>query len=284
MTIRPAARATTPAETEQTSWRNTIIVGDASHLLRVLPRAVGPVPLILFSPPYNLGTTTGGGFPGKGGAAGKWGGGALSEGYDGTDDAMPQPVYMAWLADVLDAAWQALSDDGAIYMNHKPRILGGVLLSALDYVPAHLRRYVRQEIVWARAGGVNFSASFYVPTSERIVVIARPAWRLKSKGASGAGDVWTISQQAGTWHPAPFPLALAERVLETTGAALVIDPFMGSGTTGRAARRLGVPWIGFERSARYAAQAMRDIENTMPYSSATRDLFDQMDGLLETTP
>lgn len=284
------------------NWRNRIVIGDAAHLLRALPHAAGPVPLILFSPPYNLGVTTGGGEPsarmghyaddapmGKArGGMGKWSkasqAGGLSGGYDQTDDAMPMPVYLAWLADILDACFRALANNGAIYFNHKPRILNGQLLAAMDYVPAHLRPFVRQEIVWARAGGINFSPAFYVPTSERIIIIAKSEWRLKSKGASGVGDVWSIPQETNTWHPAPFPLALAERVLETTGSPLVVDPFMGSGTVGKAARRMGVEWIGFERSERYAIQAEAEINAVQPYHPLMREVFDQVSLLEGTTP
>lgn len=280
---------------ESISWYQRIIVGDAGPLLRVLPTAIGRgVPLMVFSPPYNLGTTTGGGFAMSRRRSdrkqGKWGGAktesapnghyrddhgvrarggqggwkqphgsGIADGYDGYDDRLPMSVYRAWLADILEAAWHALSEDGAIFFNHKPRILQGELLPVWEYVPESLRPFVRQEIVWARSGGVNFSPAFYLPTSERIMIIARPAWRLKSRGASGVGDVWRIPQERQTWHPAPFPLALVDRILETTAADLVVDPFMGSGTTAKAAQRRGIAWIGFERSADYAARAMEDI-------------------------
>jgi site-specific DNA-methyltransferase (adenine-specific) len=274
----------------QPDYLNRITIGQCEVVLRRLPDR--SVPLFLFSPPYNLGTTSGGGFPaarmghyseraplGRArGGAGKWGGGALAQGYaDSTDDALPMYRYRGWLMDVLRQCWRVLSDDGAIFFNHKPRILNGRLLAPMDYLPPALRPFVRQEIIWARAGGMNFSPAFYVPTHERIVVIARPGWRLKSKGASGAGDVWYIPQQSDTWHPAPFPRALAERVLETTGARLVCDPFMGSGTTAKAARKLGVAWIGIERSPIYAARAEREIAAVEPMHPAMREVLAQTD-------
>lgn len=265
---------------------NTIIVGRAEVVLRRFePRSI---PLFLFSPPYNLDRRAGGrrtsvAYPGGGithskghyadvaaygarGGAGKWRNGTA---YDTHNDAMEWDAYAAWQADVLRAAWRACS--GAIYYNHKPRVQSGVLITPLDYVPPDLRPFVRQEIVWARAGGVNMACTHYMPTHERIIIIARPEWRLKSKGASGVGDVWSIPQQANTWHPAPFPEALAARVLETTGAPLVCDPFMGSGTTGRAAVRAGVAYIGIEKSGAYAARAQAEINRidpSRPMSSA----------------
>jgi site-specific DNA-methyltransferase (adenine-specific) len=255
--------------------------------LQSLPDA--SVPLFLFSPKYNLGNTTGGGMPGKkfghydpaGGMAkrggmDKWSGGALAYGYDTDDDNMPHEEYVAWLNSILRECWRCIPETGAIFFNHKPRILSGVLVEPRDYVPSDL--IVRQRIIWARAGGVNFSPAFYLPTYEEILVIAKLGFRLKSKGASGAGDVWQIPQETSTWHPAPFPLALAQRVIETTAPAYICDPFMGRGTTAIAAGLAGIGFLGCDRSAAYVARAQRDyayqVERKALESDWTGTLFD----------
>lgn len=268
---------------------NTITVCDALEFAQALP--AGGVPLFLFSPPYNLGNSSGGGLPGakrqghypadaplgrrggpyqsakdEGRRVGKWSGGALADGYDDYRDGLPWPEYTAWQQAILTECWRCLPENGAIYYNHKPRVLDGVLLDPIVFIPDGL--YIRQRIIWARAGGVNFSPSFYCPTHEYIYVIAKPDFRLKSKGASGAGDVWFVSQEANTWHPAPFPLSLAERVIETTMPALVCDPFMGSGTTAKAAKRYGVPFIGCDRNAAYVERAMHELDDIQPYEPA----------------
>ncbi len=61
----------------------------------------------------------------------------------------------------------------------------------------------------------------------------------------------------GYSHPAMFPLALPTWfiLLLCPPAGVVLDPFMGSGTTAVAAERLGRAWIGIERSAEYARGA-----------------------------
>lgn len=261
-----------------TEYQNQIVTGDALDFARSLP--AGSVPLFLFSPPYNLGNSSGGGLRGsqkqghytdgttlgkRGGGrrkgmgkrSGKWDGGALANGYDDYSDNLPWPEYIAWQKDILTDCWAALPENGAIFYQHKPRILDGVLLDPITFVPDCC--IVRQRIIWARAGGINFSPSFCCPTHEYIYILARPAWRLKSKGASGVGDVWSIPQESSTWHPAPFPLALAERVLEITMPALVCDLFMGSGTTGRAAKRFGIDFIGCDRNPAYVERANQEI-------------------------
>ena len=240
----------------------TIYHGDCRDVLPTLPA----VDLFFTSPPYNLGTTTGGGFGhyhaqarlGKQrGGGGKWTGGALSEGYGKHDDAMPHEEYVAWQKDILLLCWAQLSERGAIFYNHKPRVQGNVLITPFDYNPG---LPVRQVVIWARAGGVNFSPSFYVPTHEWVVIFAKTDWRLRDKGASGVGDVWRIAQQVGDIdHPAPFPVELPARAIETTPPGLVCDPFMGSGSTLRAAKDLNRRAIGIEIEERYCEIAAKRL-------------------------
>lgn len=234
----------------------------------VLP-GLGRFDLALFSPPYNLGNTSGGGFSGKRtghyavdskmgsrGGAGKWSGGALANGYGLHDDAMDHDAYVAWQKRVLGDVWEHISDAGAIYYNHKPRVLNGDLVTPLDYNPG---LPLRQVVIWARAGGINFSPTFYVPTHEWIAIFAKPDFELRSKGASGVGDVWYIPQEPDLEHPAPFPLALAMQAIETTPAASVLDPFCGSGTSGVAAVKLGRKFTGIELEPKYFDLARRRI-------------------------
>lgn len=68
-------------------------------------------------------------------------------------------------------------------------------------------------------------------------------------------------------HPTVKPLALMQylcRLTKTPMGGLVLDPFMGSGTTGVAAIREGRRFVGIELSAEYAAMARRRIENDAP--------------------
>lgn len=248
-------------ESIPTDYRNQIIVGDALELLRTLPDE--SVPMFLFSPPYNMGYTTGGGMKqykikrARTPSQKTWYGAALANGYDGNDDAMPMNDYIAWLQAVIQECWRCLSPRGGIYFNHKQRILNGVCYTPLEYVPSGVT--VRQVVIRQCAGGIGFNHKFYCPTHEWIVILAKDKWQLRDRGASGVGDVWYIPQESGTWHPAPFPLALATRALETVMPAFVVDPFMGSGTTAKAAAKLGIGYIGFELSESYAARARKEI-------------------------
>ncbi len=256
---------------------NTVIVGDALEYLEALPPA--SIPLFLFSPPYNLGNSSGGGIQayraghyrkdapmGSRGGRSAWKGAQIANGYSDHDDAIPPAEYKAWQQHILAECWRALSDDGAIYYVHKPRIQNGICQTPLDFNPGHL--LLRQIVIWAKAGGFNWNPMYYCPTHEWIVIWAKPQFRLVDRGVAAGGDVWSIAQQSNTWHPAPFPLVLAERVIATTMPTLVCDPFIGSGTTAKAAKRYGINWIGCEKSVAYAERAMREIEATQPRAAA----------------
>jgi site-specific DNA-methyltransferase (adenine-specific) len=251
----------------------TIFHGKAEEVLPTLN--AGCCDLAVTSPPYNLGNTSGGGFPGvkmghydanapmgaKRGGMGKWAKaaekGGLAHGYGGHNDSMPHGEYVEWQKLVLREAWRVMSDTGAIYYNHKPRVLDGLAVLPLEYNPG---LPLRQIVIWARAGGVNFSPAFYLPTHEWVMVLAKPAFRLRDKAASGAGDVWYVPQESGTEHPAPFPLEIPLRALETTGARRVLDCFCGSGTTLRAAKDLGREAVGIEREERFCEMSARRLE------------------------
>jgi len=76
-------------------------------------------------------------------------------------------------------------------------------------------------------------------------------------------SVWDIPPESAkrVGHPAPFPIALAERVIHLYSYAgdVVLDPFCGSGTTCLAAQRLGRRWVGYEINEEYCALARRRV-------------------------
>ena len=75
-------------------------------------------------------------------------------------------------------------------------------------------------------------------------------------------QIWTLNGASTREHPAPFPLALAERLVRMFSFVgdTVLDPFMGSGTTNLAAARLGRNSIGVEIEKSYFEQARRRLQ------------------------
>ncbi len=215
----------------------------------------GSVDLVVTSPPYNIRNSTGNGL--KDGLGGKWENAALVNGYSHSDDCMPHEEYVDWQRRCLTAMMRVLGNDGAIFYNHKWRVQNGVLQDRSDIVSGFP---VRQVIIWQRQGGINFNPGYFLPTYEVIYLICKPDFRL-AQHANAIGDVWQIPQERDNPHPAPFPVALAQRCIESTTAQLVIDPFMGSGTTALAAEMCGREWIGIDISDKYCKMATERVEN-----------------------
>lgn len=77
---------------------------------------------------------------------------------------------------------------------------------------------------------------------------------------------YAVSGQRGNDHPAPMPEGLAQHLvcLSCPPGGLVLDPFAGSGTTGRVALRKGRSFVGVEIDAGYAELARRRIVDDAP--------------------
>lgn len=234
----------------------TLYHGDCACILPQLPL----VDLVFTSPPYNL---AGRPWPKLGhwgtgdspGGRSKWKNG--SDGSSGVkyashNDGMPHAEYVIWQQSVLQQLWERLTPTGAIFYNHKPRVIGAKLWLPLELNPG---LPLRQIIIWRRAGGINFTPTAYVPTHEWVMVFAREAFRLRDKSASGTGDVWYVPQRPDKDHPAPFPVGLPTNAIQTTKPGIVLDPFCGSGTTLLAAKQNGRTAIGIEIDERYCELA-----------------------------
>jgi modification methylase len=232
--------------------------------LDVLP-TLRDVGLIVTSPPYNLNrglddVPVESMHDRRSGSRSGRAANRLTDSYSCHDDAMPQADYMAWQRAVLSACWSVLRDDGAIYYNHKPRSQAGRYRHPLVFVPEHVT--LRQVVIWNRVEkGQAYTANAYVPACEWLLVLARDGFRLKGREASALSDVWTIHpERNGRGHPCPFPLGLPARVLATAACnGTVVDPFMGSGTTLRAAKDVGVRAVGVDIDERYCEIAAQRL-------------------------
>ena len=246
--------ATRPDPEREDDWLGKVHCADAIEFLNRLP--VNAADVVVTSPPYNIKNSTGNGL--KNGKGGKWPKAGLIEGYEAHDDAMPVDEYITWQQACLRAMWRVLRHDGAIFYNHKWRVQGGKWERLADAITAEFP--LRQIIIWKRQGGINFNPGYFLPTYEVIYLIAKPEFRLADK-ANALGDVWEIPQERNNKHPAPFPVELAQRCIQSTPktARVVLDPFMGSGSTAIAANQAGRDWIGIDISEDYCKLARERI-------------------------
>jgi site-specific DNA-methyltransferase (adenine-specific) len=231
---------------------NKFSCGDAVKLMQKMPDE--SIDVVVTSPPYNLKNSTGNGM--KDGRGGKWSSAALLDGYSDHSDNMPHDEYVSWQRDCLSEMYRLLKPDGAIFYNHKWRVQAGLLQDRSDIVEGFP---VRQIIIWRRKGGINFNPGYFLPTYEVIYLIAKPEFKLAPK-ANAFGDVWEFTQEMKNDHPAPFPLSFASRCVESTTGKVVLDPFMGSGTTALAAVDNDRDFIGLEISKEYVELAKQRLK------------------------
>ena len=129
-----------------------------------------------------------------------------------------------------------------------------------------IRNISKQQIIW----GGNYFTDYLPPTMQWLV------WDKGQRGFSLAdGEFAWSSQQAaarifnysraealkdGKQHPTQKPVALMLWCIDKTKGNVVLDPFMGSGTTGVAAIQMGRKFIGIEREPKYFDIACKRIE------------------------
>jgi len=127
-----------------------------------------------------------------------------------------------------------------------------------DEVAGYFSLPLRAEIVWAKDCHAG-PPSPLAPRDERIWIFAKDG----IKGATFETSVWdhpVIPTWAHKNHKNEKPIGLMRRLVAWLNPATVLDPFMGSGTTGVACVALGRRFIGIERENEHFATACRRIE------------------------
>ncbi|MCU4186590.1 site-specific DNA-methyltransferase [Acidiferrimicrobium sp. IK] len=204
--------------------------------------------------------------------------------------------YLAMLSGVFAECATALEPGGRMAINvanlgRKPyRSLSADVISILE---DDLGLLLRGEVIWQKAKGAGGNCAWGTyqrpgdpvlrDLTERVIIASKgrfdravsPAERaargLPSEGTifrdeflEATVDLWEIPPQSATrvGHPAPFPVELPQRLIDlyTYRDDLVVDPFMGSGTTAVAALRTGRHFVGYDTDAAYVAAALGRVE------------------------
>ena len=235
----------------------TIYHGDC----RAVVSSLSSVDCVVTSPPYN----TLAGIPEK--PSGLWAKSGLQfvraiteNGYfDDRDELEYQAEQNALFASIRSVC----APTASLFYNHQIRWRDRVLLHPVEWFRPD-GWLLRQEIVWDRCGGMMFNARMFVRFDERILwFVAGEEWKW-NQASVGLGTVWRFApmrQQQGKEHPVEFPETLPKSCIAATTdlGDVVLDPFMGSGTTLVAAKRLGRKAIGIEREERYCEIAAKRL-------------------------
>lgn len=273
------ARFTPPETSEDSDFSaqkgiDDVFCGDARHMDQLED---GSVALVVTSPPY---------------FAGKEYEEALGKGH------IPATYldFLAMLEEVFAECVRKLEPGGRIAVNvanlgRRPyRSLSSDVTVILQ---DKLRLLLRGEVVWQKARGAAGSCawgSFQRPANpvlrdltERIVIASKGRFDralsarerhkrgLPSEGSifrdefmEATTDVWEMPPESASrvGHPAPFPVELPERLIHlyTYRGDLVLDPFMGSGTTAVAAVRTERHFVGYDTEEKYVLAAKKRVE------------------------
>ena len=237
------------------------------------------VSLMVTSPPYNINIDYGN----------KWDKGKLveSKGKKYVDN-LEEEEYRAMLSAVIEETKRVLKDDGEIWFNIKNRYKNEAIIPPFWIMEFFKDMYLKNIIIWNFDWGGSTNKRFcsryeyvffftkkksdYTFNLEDVKIPAlnyRPD-RYKSQ-LKNPTDVWNISLVSGnsperTEHPAQYPEELIERIIKvgTNPGDLVLDPFMGSGTTAVVAKKLGRNYVGYEIEPSFIKIAEKRLNNVTP--------------------
>jgi len=166
-------------------------------------------------------------------------------------DSREEQEYAEEQVRILDLCYDATAEDGALFYNHKLRWRDKKMLHPLDIVRGS-KWDIKQEIVWRRDGSMTMNARMFPPNEERIYWLRKDQWRWQ-KECNRWMSVWEINSDKKSPHPVGFPVALPYRAIMATTEPgdVVLDPYMGGGTTGLAAITNDRRFIGIERDERH---------------------------------
>lgn len=223
--------------------------GDCLAILKEIPS--DSVDLIITSPPYNLGHNK------------RNCGGQLIK-YNTYEDNMKYEDYINWQVKILNECFRVLKETGVLYYNHKERHIKNFYFNPLNIIQKSNFK-ILQTIIWDRFSGTTFNIGRYVNKYETITVCYKTNKYMRiNKKYEREFDIWKILPSKNALQVATFPLELPIKIItgyDYKEHLLVLDPFMGSGTTGAACKKLGRDFIGIEIDEKYFNKAKNRIEN-----------------------
>lgn len=182
--------------------------------------------------------------------------------YDTFNDKMSDEEYANWQIECINEMIRVLKPTGTIVYNHKDRIFNYEVLSPLEWILKSNAIY-RQHITWDRCGMQAYNPVRFYRVEEDLYILGKKAKGFKwNKNCAKYLSVWRIPPSKNDDFPCSFPIEIPKRVIEafTDENDIVLDPFMGSGTTAIAAKGLNRKYIGFDISDKYCQMAEERIK------------------------
>jgi len=244
--------------------------GEAISLLRALE--ANSVDLIIADPPYNLGKDYGNG-----------------------SDNKDKEVYLSFSLDWLTACHRVLKPGGTLYVFMGVRFISYIY----DILENRLNMSFQSWVTWHYTQGLGKRKAFS-PRHDDVLVFSKDmpskfnldAVRVPQKyyrarnnmRGANPGDVWQFSHVHYSNpnrqdHPTQKPEGLIERMVLASSdeGDLIVDPFLGSGTTARVCQVLKRNCTGFELNSGYVEQIKARL--AQPFTG-----FDSLDPRMQRVP
>lgn len=238
--------------------RNRILLGSSAQMKEIPDNCVH---LMVTSPPYNV-----------------------SKEYD---EDLSLKEYLELLGNVFSETYRVLVNGGRACVNvanlgRKPYI---PLSDYISRMMSEIGFLMRGEIIWNKGAGAGVSMAWgsWMSASnpvlrdvhEYILIFSKGAFQRKKSAEQEdtiekeqfmewTKSVWTMNTESAKkiGHPAPFPVELPYRLIQlyTFKQDVVLDPFMGSGSTAIAALASNRSYIGYEIDPEYIQLAQQRID------------------------
>jgi site-specific DNA-methyltransferase (adenine-specific) len=265
-------------------YLNTIINGSCTHMKEIPDNSLH---LMITSPPYNV-----------------------SKEYD---DDLSLLEYLNLLKNAFSETYRVLVNGGRACINvanlgRKPYI---PLSDYISKMMIEIGFNMRGEIIWNKAASASPSTAWGSwqsaanPTlrdiHEYILIFSKGNYRrerakeeidkkqntiTKEQFMEWTKSIWTMNAESARriGHPAPFPEELPNRLIQlySFSTDIILDPFMGSGTTAVASIKSNRNFIGYDINEEYIKLADKRIKNALQESHT---LFEPMESeILENEP
>ena len=249
---------------------NQLICGDAVEELAKFSDA--SIDLVVADPPYNLGKD-----------------------YGNNRDLRAWHDYESFTRNWLNEAIRILKPTGSIYVFMGVRFISKLFLILQDEFDLYFNGWITWHYTQGMGRKTGFSPRhedllYFTKTEEftfnlESIRVPQKYYRERNNMAgANPGDVWEFSHvhysnPEREQHPTQKPEGLLERIIQASSNIneIVLDPFVGSGTTCRVAKILKRKWIGIDINPDYIAMSQKRIDSTF-------EQFDSFDPRVERVP
>jgi site-specific DNA-methyltransferase (adenine-specific) len=159
---------------------------------------------------------------------------------------------------VIKNIYRVLTENSALYLFTR--------WDVMSFWCCEINRYfkIKNVIVWyKKGGGIGDLKGSYIYNHEFCIFAVKGKHKLQGKRIN---DVWEINKDSvnNYQHPTQKPVKLFKQIIEKSSIEqdIILDPFIGSGTTAVACKSLGRRYIGIEINPEYCDIARKRVNAT----------------------